>query len=119
MTTLADTRDALTGALRAVAALSVTPHEPATLAPLAAWPVFESRDYETPSVWSETWSVYVALNATDLGSAIEAMEALMSAVADALNAVTLAAVLRVEARQLIVSDRTGGVPAIMFTVQIG
>lgn len=119
MTTLTDSRDALTDALRAVEGLSVTEHEPATIAPLTAWPVFESKEYTTPTVSWETWNVYVALNATDLGSAIEAMEGLMDVVADALNSVTLAAVLRVEARQLIVSDRTGGVPAIMYTVQIG
>jgi hypothetical protein len=109
-------RQAIVDALATVPGLSAVPTPDGPLMAGQAWPAWTQTTWATACLLRTTWSVFVALPATMARSAVDAGDALVVAVADALMQV--GQVQRVEPYQWPVDAGQQAIPVLRFTMEV-
>jgi hypothetical protein len=97
-------------------ALTAFLDQPATVERYQAWPVWLSGAPFTKVMTETFWQVVVTLPPANQASMIDAADALISTVADALE--TLGKVTTVRPARLIVAGDDGGVPILQYELTI-
>jgi hypothetical protein len=97
-------------------ALTAYLDQPNTVERYQAWPVWLNSVPYTQCLTNSYWQVVVTLPPADQTSTIDAADALISAVADAL--LSLGQITGVRPARLIVGPDDGGVPILQFDLTI-
>jgi hypothetical protein len=97
-------------------ALTAYLDQPQTVERYQAWPVWLNSAPYTQCLTNSFWQVVVTLPPADQSSMIDAADALISTVADALF--TLGQVTAVRPARLLVASDDGGVPILQYDLTI-